>query len=99
MQAIRSSFGYIGTHTSLLLSGITFLLLQQYIWTLNIARQGYGPDYTTSYLETLSALVVIIDLIILTWAVRGSKRDKHLSLIYPAAFFGLTLITLIANNT
>jgi hypothetical protein len=97
-HAIRGNFNYIGAHASLLLSGIGLMLLQQYIWALNIARQGYGPYYATSYLETVSVLAVIVDLIVLSWAVRGSRVDRYVSLFWPALFFGINLLVLIANN-
>jgi hypothetical protein len=97
-NTIRSNFVYIGTHVSLLLSGIGFLFLQQYIWAINIARQGYGPYQSTSYLETVSALIVIVDAIILRWAFNGSKADRYDSLIWPIMFFGITLLILMANN-
>jgi hypothetical protein len=75
VHTIRGSLGYVGTHTSLLVAGVGLMLLQQYVWALNIARQGYGPYYATSWIETVSAVVVVIDLIILRWAVRASRGE------------------------
>jgi len=97
-HAFRNSIGYIGAHASLLLSGIGFLFLQQYIWFLNIAKQGYGPYQSTSYLTGVSAVVVIVDLVILRWALKGSRDDRYISLVLPALFFAGALFILIANN-
>ena len=97
-HAIRSNFNYIGAHASLLLSGIGLLFLQQYIWFLNIAKQGYGPYQTTSYLTGVSAVVVIVDLVILRWALKGSRDDRYVSLLWPALFFATALSVLVANN-
>jgi hypothetical protein len=97
-HAIRSNIGYIGAHALLLVSGIGLLFLQQYLWILNIARQGYGPYQSTPYLTGVSAFVVIVDLVILRWALKGSRGDRYVSLLWPALFFGLTLSVLLANN-
>ena len=97
-HAIRSNLGYAGVHASLLLSGTGLLFLQQYIWLLNIARQGYGPYQSTSYLAGLSAVVVIVDLLILRWALKGSRDNRYISLLWPAVFLGIALFVLVANN-
>ncbi len=98
-HAIRSNVNCIGAHVSLLLSGIGLLFLQQYIWLLNLAKQGYGPYQSTSYLTDVSAVVVIVDVVILRWALNGSRDDRYISLFWPALFFASGLFILVANNT
>jgi len=97
-QAFRNNTSYIKAHAFLLLSGMGLLFFQQYLWILNIARQGYGPYQSTSYLAAISAVVVVIDLVILRWALKGSRGDRYLSLFWPVMFFGATLFFLVANN-
>lgn len=97
-QAFRRNIGYIGAHASLLLSGIGLLFLQEYLWILNIARQGYGPYQSVSYLAGVSAAVVAVDLLILRWALKGSRGDRYVSLFWPVMFFAAALFFLVANN-
>ena len=94
----RQNLAYVGGHAALLAGAVGFLFLQRYIWLLKIAEQGYGPYQTVSNLEGLSAVMIIIDLFILRWALRGSLTDKRISLLWPAFFFASTLLVLVANN-
>ena len=65
---------------------------------LQLAEQSYGPYQSASYLGGLSAVIVVIDLLIL-WSVRnGSRWDRVLSLVWPAAFFCLAASILVVNN-
>ena len=93
----RNNLNYIVAHASLLLSGIGLLFLQQYLWFLNITKQGYGQYQSTSYLTGISVVVVVGDLIILRWALKGS-RDRYASLLWPALFFGVALFVIVTNN-
>jgi hypothetical protein len=43
-------------------------------------------------------VVVIVDLVILRWALKGSRDDRYVSLLWPALFFAAALFILIANN-
>jgi len=95
---MRQNLAYVGGHAALLAGAVGFLFLQRYIWLLRIAEQGYGPYQTVSSLEGLSAVMIIIDLFILGWALRGSRTDKRISLLWPAFFFASTLLVLVANN-
>ena len=97
-HAIRSSVGYAGTHALLLSAGIGLLFLQRYLWLLNIARQGYGPNQNASYLTGASAVIVLVDLVALRWALKGSRGERHLALIWPALFLAASLFILVANN-
>ena len=74
------------------------LFLQRFIWLLRIAEQGYGPYQTVAYLTEISAFFIVIDLLILGWALRGSRTEKNLSMLWPALFFGSAFLILVANN-
>jgi len=97
-HAFRSNIGYIGAHALLLVSGAGLLFVQQYLWLLNLVRQGYGPYQSATYLTGVSALVFIVDLVILRWALKGSRGDRYVSLLWPGLFFGLALSVLMANT-
>ena len=74
------------------------MFLQQYVWAANTVRQGYGPYYaTSSWIETVVVVAVIVDLIILRWTIRGSRGDRLVPLVWSAAFLGLNLVMLVAN--
>jgi uncharacterized membrane protein len=85
-------------HASLLAGAVGLLFLQRYIWLLKIAQQGYGPYQTVSYLTTLSAVMILIDLVVLRWALRGPQTNRVISLLWPALFFGSALWVVLANN-
>jgi hypothetical protein len=95
---LRNNLGYVGTHAFLLAGAVGMLFLQRYIWLLRIAEQGYGPYQTVSYLATLSAVMVLIDLLVLKWALRGSQTSKIVSLLWPTFFFLSALWVVIGNN-
>ncbi|MGD0331072.1 MAG: hypothetical protein ABSB40_11645 [Nitrososphaeria archaeon] len=97
-RAVRINIGYIGAHASLLVATVGLLFLQRYIWLLNIAERGYGPYQSASYLIGVSAVIVIIDFFILRSALKGSRRDRIISVLAPAAFLGIALFILVANN-
>jgi hypothetical protein len=46
----------------------------------------------------LTAAVILIDVLILKGALRGSRKDRLISLLWPVLFFGLVLFFLAANN-
>jgi hypothetical protein len=96
--AVRSNVGYIGVHASLLAAMVGSLFLQRYIWLLNISEQGYGPFQTASYLVGVCAVIVIVDFFILRSALKGSRRDRIISLLVPAGFLAIALFILVANN-
>lgn len=95
---LRGSVAYIGIHASLLAGAIGSLFFQRYLWLLKIAEQGYGPYQTISYLAGLSAVVILIDLAVLRWALRGSQTNRVISLVLPSVFFGIALWVILANN-
>jgi len=73
------------------------LFLQRYIWLLKIAEQGYGPYQTAAYLAEVSAVFIIIDLLILRWALRGSRTERNISLLWPAFFLSSAVLILVGN--
>jgi hypothetical protein len=93
----RGNLGYLGAHALLLGGGSGLLFLQRYLWLLKIAEQGYGPYQTAGSLLEVCAVFVIIDLIVLSWALRGSRTEKNISLLWPALFLGSALFILLAN--
>jgi hypothetical protein len=97
-HALRSDVGYIGAHASLLVATVGSLFLQRYIWVLNIAKYGYGPYQSVSYLTDVSAAIIIVDLFILRWALKGSRDDRYIALFWPALFFVAALTIVVANN-
>lgn len=97
-RAVRSNIGCIGAHASLLVATVGLLFLQRYIWLLNIAQRGYGPYQSASYLIGASVVIVVIDFFILRSALKGSRRDRIVSLLAPVAFLGIALFVLAANN-
>ena len=72
--------------------------MQRYLWLLRIAEQGYGPYQTVSFLLGLSAVMVLLDLVIVWWALKGPQAIKMISLLWPAFFFGSALWVVIGNN-
>lgn len=74
------------------------LFLQRYIWLLKIAEQGYGPYQTVAYITEISAVFLVIDLFILRWALRGSRTERNVSLLWPAFFPISALLMLVGNN-
>jgi NADH:ubiquinone oxidoreductase subunit H len=95
---LNGGLGFIGAHISFLGAGIGLLFLQRYIWLLGLAARGYGPYQTASYLISLSAAVILFDLVVLRWALKRSRTARILSLVWPALFLGMTLFVLVANN-
>jgi len=95
---LRGNLGYLGAHASLLAGAIGLLFLQRYLWLLRIAEQGYGPYQTVSFLLGLSAVMVLLDLVIVWWALKGPQAIKMISLLWPAFFFGSALWVVIGNN-
>jgi hypothetical protein len=93
----RGNFGYVGAHALLLAGATGLLFLQRYLWLLKIAQQGYGPYQTASYLLVVSAAFVIIDLLVLRWALGSSRKGKRISLLWPALFLAGALFILLAN--
>jgi len=98
MRAVRSDIGCIGAHVSLVVATVGLLFLQRYIWLLNIAERGYGPYQSASYLIGVSAVIVMFDFFVLWLALKGSRRDRVVSLLAPATFLGIALLILVANN-
>jgi hypothetical protein len=112
--ALRRNLGYVGAHALLIAGAIGLLfVLQRYLWLLKIAEQGYGPYLTVPYLTVpyltvpyltvpylvgLSAVMILIDLAILRWALRGPQAGRIISLLWPAFFFGSALWVILANN-
>jgi nitrogen fixation-related uncharacterized protein len=96
--ALRRNLGYVGTHASLLAGAVGLLFLQRYLWLLKIAEQGYGPYQTVSYLAGLSSVMILIDLAILWWALKGPQTNMAISLLWPAFFFGSALWVILGNN-
>jgi hypothetical protein len=96
--AVRNSIGYLGLHLSLLAAMIGLLFLQRYLWLVQLAEKGYGPYITVSSIGSVVVIAVLVDLIVLRSALRGSRHDRIISLLVPAAFVGLSLFILIANN-
>lgn len=94
---VRSNIGYVGAHASLLVATVGFFFLERYIQLLRLSRLGYGPYTNASYLTELSAVIVVIDLLILRSALKGSRRDRIISLFVPTAFLFLALFILLAN--
>ncbi|MDG6925096.1 MAG: hypothetical protein JRN09_00940 [Nitrososphaerota archaeon] len=99
VHVVRTNIGYIAAHVSLILSGIGLLFLQQHLWLARITIQGYGPYQSTSFLVGVSATVVIVDLLTLRWALRGSRYDMYFSMFLPALFFGVAVFVLLADNS
>jgi len=83
---------------TLLAGAIGLLFLQRYIWLLRIAEQGYGPYQTVAQVAGISAFFTVIDVLVLWWALRGSRIERNLSMLWPAFFFGSALLILVANN-
>ena len=98
MLGVRRNLGYVGAHVSLLAGAIGLLFLQRYIWLLKIAEQGYGPYQTVSDITTISVIFILADLLVLRWALRGSRSDKSISLLWPAFFFVTALFVFLGNN-
>jgi hypothetical protein len=98
LHQVKSSAGYVTLHVLLLAGMVGALFSQRYIWLLKIAEQGYGPYQTASYLTDVSAGIIIVDLFILRWALKGSREDRKIALLWPAAFLALALAVLVANN-
>jgi hypothetical protein len=96
--ALRRNLGYVGAHALLLAGAVGLLFLQRYLWLLKIAEQGYGPYQTASDLAGLSAVMILIDLAILRWALKGPRTSRIVSLLWPAFFFGSALWVILANN-
>ena len=96
--SLPRDLGYVGAHALLLAGAVGLLFLQRYIWLLRIAEQGYGPYETVSYIAALSTVMILIDLPILRWAVKGSQANRAISLLWPAFFFVSTLWVVVANN-
>ena len=42
--------------------------------------------------------MVLTDLLVLIWALKGSRTDRIISVLWPAFFFSTALIVLVANN-
>ncbi len=82
----------------LLAGAVGLLFFQRYLWLLRIAEQGYGPYQTASYIATISAVMILIDLVVIRWALKGSQTDRRISLIWPTFFFGSVLLVVIVNN-
>ena len=95
---LRTNLGCLGAHALLLTGAVGMLFLQRYIWLIRIAEQGYGPYQSASYLAGLSAVVILVDLAVLRWALRGPRTNRAVSLLWPALFFGLALWVLLANS-
>ena len=95
---LRNNVGLVAAHASLLAGMVGLLFLQRYIWVQQIAERGYGPYQSVSYLAEASAVIVIIDLLILRSMWRGSRWDRAISLAWPTAFFGLAALILVLNN-
>ena len=96
--ALGRSLGYIGAHALLLAGAVSLLFLQRYLWLLKITEQGYGPYQTVSDISGLSAVMILIDLAILSWALKGPQTNRIISLLWPAFFFGSALWVVLANN-
>jgi len=94
----RTNLGFIGAHALLLTGAVGLLFFQRYLWLLNIAKQGYGPYQTASYLAGVSAVFILIDSIILWSALRRPQTRMMFSLAWPILFFGSALFVLLANN-
>jgi len=82
----------------LLAGAIGLLFLQRNLWLVRIAEQGYGPYQTISSLVGLSAVMVLIDLPIVWWALKGPQANRIISLVWPAFFFASALWVIIGNN-
>src|SRR6267143_2610120 len=95
--AVRSNIGYIGAHASLLVATVGLLFLQRYLWLLKIAEQGYGPYQSASFLIGVSAVIAIIDFLILRSALKGSRGDRIISLLAPATFLAIAIFIFVAN--
>jgi len=89
---------YVGAHALLLAGAVGLLFLQRYVWLLRIAEQGYGPYQTVSSIAALSIVMILIDLVILKWAVKGSQTSRTISLLWPSFFFVSALWVVLANN-
>jgi len=97
-SALRRNLGYVGAHALLLAGAIGLLFLQRYLWLLKIAEQGFGPYQTVPDLAGLSTVMILIDLVILRWALRGPQAGRIISILWPAFFFGSALWVILANN-
>ena len=95
---LRSNTGFIVAHASLLAGMVGLLFLQRYIWILQLAERGYGPYQSASYLAEASAVIVIIDLLVLRSVWHGSRWDKVASLAWAAILFGVAVLILVLNN-
>jgi len=98
LHQVRSSAGYVTLHVLLLAGTVGALFSQRYIWLLKIAEQGYGPYQTASYLTGVSAGIIIVDLFILRWALKGSQAERKIALLWPVLFLALALALLVSNN-
>jgi len=94
----RRDLGFIGAHIFLLAGAVGLLFFQRYLWLLNIARQGYGPYQTVSYLAGVSAIFILIDFGILWSALKRPQARLMFSLAWPVFFFGSALLVILANN-
>jgi hypothetical protein len=97
-HGLSGILGCVGVHVTLLAGAIGLLFLQRYIWLLGIAEQGYGPYQTVAQVTGISAFFIVIDVLIVWWALRGSRIERKLSMLWPALFFGSALLILVANN-
>lgn len=93
----RSNIGYVGAHASLLVATVGFFFLERYIQLVRLSQLGFGPYTNVSYLTELSTVIVIIDLLILRSALKGSTHDRVVSLLVPTAFLFVALFILFAN--
>ena len=94
----RSNLGFIGAHALLLTGAVCLLFFQRYLWLLSIAKQGYGPYQTASYLAGVSTVFILIDFVILSSALKRPQTRMMFSLAWPIFFFGSALFVLLANN-
>ena len=74
------------------------LFLQQYIWALKIAEQGYGPYQGVSFLVAVSAAVILVDVFVLRSFWKESRLGRAASLLWPGLFAGAALVILVLNN-
>jgi hypothetical protein len=95
---LRRNLGYIGVHGALLAGAVGLLFLQRYIWLAEIAVRGWGPYQTVSDIALLSAVMIAVDLVVIRVALRGTRTERSLALLWPAFFFGTAAFILVANN-
>jgi hypothetical protein len=97
-HAVRGHVGYVGLHALLLAAGVGLLFLQRYVWLLNIANQGYGPYQNAFYLIGVSAVIVLVDVVFLRWALKSGRVNRRIALVWPAMFAVIALLILAINN-